>query len=276
MFDTISPTDLTAWLSIVAPALIAGVALVLLAAPLGCLVIWRNMSFFSDTLAHSALLGLAIASVLSLPLWFGMLSAAILMILLLWSLNDARIPNDALLAGLASTMLATGLIVISFVPELRASMMTFLFGDILAITKENVWLYVATCLIGCIALSHIWTQQLQTLTHEALAQVSGISVKKQRFYFMFILAAFTVMAIQAVGTLLISSLLILPALTARLRSQSPSQMVFYSLIYGFTGLFVGILLSIWLNVASGLCIVICLASMFLMRFIVSHLKNKSA
>lgn len=277
MSTLLTDPEIASWLALILPALAGGIALVMLAAPLGCLVLWRNLSFFSDTLAHGALLGLALASLLSLPLWLGMLITTLILVLMLWSLNDARLPNDALLAGLASTMLALGLIVMSIAPALRASMMAFLFGDLLAITWEKAAIYAVLSVAGYLCIWRIWSEQIQCISNEALATVAGISVKTQRLYFMLLLAAFTAMAIQAVGTLLVSSLLILPALAARLWSQSPQQMVLYASIYGIIGLILGMGLSLWLGVASGLCIVVILAVMFLCTYVyhaVQHNTNK--
>ncbi|WP_196758462.1 metal ABC transporter permease, partial [Moraxella catarrhalis] len=80
------------WLPIIAPAWIAGVLIALLSAPLGCLVLWRRMAFFSDTLAHGALLGIALAVWLNLPadLGIGMISIAVIIALTL--LKDKRLP----------------------------------------------------------------------------------------------------------------------------------------------------------------------------------------
>ena len=101
------------WLPIIAPAWIAGVLIALLSAPLGCLVLWRRMAFFSDTLAHGALLGIAFAVWLNLPadLGIGMISIAVIIALTL--LKDKRLPNDATLAVLASTLLCLGLLTLT-------------------------------------------------------------------------------------------------------------------------------------------------------------------
>ncbi|MES5678748.1 zinc ABC transporter permease subunit ZnuB, partial [Acinetobacter baumannii] len=85
------------WLQLLLPAWIMGTLLVFLTAPLGCLMLWRRMSFFADTMAHGTLLGVAIAGALSLPLWLGVAGTAILLVAILWALHDNRLPNDALL-----------------------------------------------------------------------------------------------------------------------------------------------------------------------------------
>ena len=120
--------------------------------------------------------------------------------------------------------------------------------------------------IGVLCLWRLWSAQLLCISHESIALVTGISVSKQRLSFMLLLAGFTAMSMHAVGSLLVSSLLILPALAARLLSQSPSQMVGYSLLYGVVGLWLGIAISLWLDIASGLCIIIVLSGLFLCTF----------
>ena len=95
---------MTDWLPIIAPAWIAGTLLALLSAPLGCLVLWRRMAFFADTLAHGALLGVAIAAWLSLPADIGIILVSMLVVAALVFMNDKRLPNDATLSVMAAML----------------------------------------------------------------------------------------------------------------------------------------------------------------------------
>lgn len=116
------------WLPIIAPAWIAGSLIALLSAPLGCLVLWRRMAFFSDTLAHGALLGVALAVWLQLPTDLGIGIISILVIIALTILKDKRLPNDAILAVLASTLLCLGLLTLTQLTQQQANVLGFLFG----------------------------------------------------------------------------------------------------------------------------------------------------
>ncbi len=119
------------WLQLLLPAWIMGTLLVFLTAPLGCLMLWRRMSFFADTMAHGTLLGVAIAGAMALPLWMGVAFIAGLLVAILWVLHDPRLPNDALLALCSATLLCSGLMFIQHIPSLRPELLSYLFGDLL-------------------------------------------------------------------------------------------------------------------------------------------------
>lgn len=259
------------WIEILAPALLIGSLLSLLAAPLGCLVLWRRMAFFADTLAHSALLGLTLAFLLKLPIWVGLLCVTLLIVLLLWYANDDRLPNDALLSGIAATLLALGLILISYFDELKSSMAAFLFGDLLTLSWEQAPYYVSICLVALFFLYKIWSAQLKLSIQPDIAVIEGVNIKRHKLWFMLLLACFCTVALQAVGSLLISSLLILPALSARLISQSPIQMVVSAIIISQVCFFTGIASSVYFDVASGLAIILILGMLFFTLFGVQKL-----
>ena len=126
------------WLQLLLPAWIMGTLLVFLTAPLGCLMLWRRMSFFADTMAHGTLLGVAIAGILTLPLWVGVTFTALLLVGVLWVLHDPRLPNDALLALCSATLLCSGLLLIQHLPALRPELLSYLFGDLLTISWSDL------------------------------------------------------------------------------------------------------------------------------------------
>ena len=120
-------------------ALAAGLGLALVTGPLGCFVIWRRLSFFAGTLAHSALLGVTLAFSFDINISFSVLlvSSAIALILLRLQ-KTTKLPGDALLGLLAHSSLAIGLVVIGFLSYIRFDIMGLLFGDILAVNKKDL------------------------------------------------------------------------------------------------------------------------------------------
>lgn len=256
------------WLSIIAPAWLSGSLLVLLSAPLGCLVLWRRMAFFSDTLAHGALLGVAMASVLSLPADFGVVLVSLVVVGLLSVLEDKRLPNDALLSVVASSLLCLGLLTLTQLSQNQANVLGFLFGNLLDITWQDVPRLLILVVVGLIFLKLIWKNQLKLATNSDLAVISGINEKKERLFFMALLAGFCAVALQAVGSLLISGLLILPALIARLFAHSPKTMALFAIVIGEICVSLGIWASVWLDIPTGLAIVLMLAMIFFTAFFV--------
>lgn len=260
------------WLQLLLPAWTMGSLLVFLTAPLGCLMLWRRMSFFADTMAHGTLLGVAVAGILQLPLWLGVAMLALLLVGILWVLHDPRLPNDALLALCSATLLCSGLLLIQQIPGLRPELLSYLFGDLLAIGWEDLPIFVIIIGLALAVLYRYWKAQIQIAIDPDIAMSEGINAKWQRLIFMLLLALFTVLALRAVGSLLMGALLVIPALTARLLANSPKQMVIWAFICAQTGVTVGLWSSAVMNISTGLSIVLCMALLFAIIFVMQKLK----
>ncbi len=261
------------WLQLLLPAWIMGTLLVFLTAPLGCLMLWRRMSFFADTMAHGTLLGVAIAGALALPLWVGVTLLAVMLVGILWILHDPRLPNDALLALCSATLLCSGLLLIQHLPELRPELLSYLFGDLLTISWSDLPVF-SLVIIGALAILYkYWQAQIQIAIDPDIAVSEGINAKWQRLIFMLLLALFTVLALRAVGSLLMGALLVIPALTARLMANSPKQMVLWSFVFAQIGISVGLWSSAGLNVSTGLSIVLTMSILFAVIFAVQKIKK---
>lgn len=263
------------WLQLLLPAWIMGTLLVFLTAPLGCLMLWRRMSFFADTMAHGTLLGVALAAVLTLPLWVGVSFTAILLVAILWALHDPRLPNDALLALCSATLLCSGLLLIQHLPALRPELLSYLFGDLLTIEWSDLPVFIAIIIAALAVLFRYWQAQIQIAIDPDIAVSEGINAKWQRLIFMLLLALFTVLALRAVGSLLMGALLVIPALTARLVSHSPKQMVIAAFIIAQIGVTVGLWSSAGLNISTGLSIVLTMSTLFAVVFIFQKIKKMS-
>jgi zinc transport system permease protein len=120
-------------------ALVAGIGIAFVTGPLGCFVVWRRLSYFGDTLAHSALLGVTIAYTLDLNIAISVfLISSIIALLLIQLQKRTNLPGDALLGLLAHSSLAVGLVVIGFLTFIRFDIMGLLFGDILAVITDDL------------------------------------------------------------------------------------------------------------------------------------------
>lgn len=261
------------WLVLLLPAWVMGSLLVFLTAPLGCLMLWRKMSFFADTMAHGTLLGIAIAGLLSLPFWSGVLMMALTLVAMLWFLHDRRLPNDALLALCSSSLLCAGLLAIQQIPSLRPELLSYLFGDLLTIAWQDIPVFAMVIVASVAVLIGCWHRQIRSAIDPDMAQGEGINVGLQRLIFMLLLALFTVLALRAVGSLLMGALLVIPALTARLMAHSPKQMVIWAFIFAQCAIAVGLWGSALLDIATGLSIVLVMACLFASIFIIQKCKS---
>ena len=261
------------WLQLLLPAWIMGSLLVFLTAPLGCLMLWRRMSFFADTMAHGTLLGVAIAGALSLPLWLGVTFLALLLVGVLWILHDPRLPNDALLALCSATLLCSGLLFIQHIPSLRPELLSYLFGDLLTISWADLPVFALAIIVALVVLYKFWQAQIQIAIDPDIAVSEGVNAQWQRLIFMLLLALFTVLALRAVGSLLMGALLVIPALTARLLAHSPKQMVIWAFIVAQIAVSVGLWSSAGLNISTGLSIVMTMAIIFSVIFSVQKVRK---
>lgn len=249
-------------------ALLGGVGVALVAGPLGCFVVWQRMAYFGDSLAHSALLGIALGVLLGIDLNLGILLVGVFFALLLSLLQHQHLlATDTLLGILSHSALALGIVVFSFFPTVRMDLFTYLFGDVLAITWQDIaWIYGgALAVVGVII--KLWRSLLLTTIQTNLAQAEGVAVGLMNFILMLLIAIVVAVAMQIVGILLITALLVIPAATARSFARSPEQMALYASLVGMTAVILGLIGSITFDTPSGPSIVVVTMLLFLVSLI---------
>ena len=206
-------------------ALLAGIGVALVSAPLGCFVVWRRMAYFGATLAHSALLGIALGILLGIDPALGIAASAIAIALIVTLFERQRaIGRDTLLGILAHSGLAIGLVALSFIEGARIDLMAYLFGDILAVGARDLAWIGGGGLAVLATLAVIWRPLLAITLHEEMARAEGVRVVPVQLAFMLSLAVTIAIAMKVVGILLIVSLLIIPAAAARAFARTPEQM----------------------------------------------------
>ena len=246
-------------------ALAAGFALALVVGPLGSVVVWRRMAYFGDTLAHAALLGVALAiAAEQLPMVGVGLIGVFIAIVLFWLEKQRDLSTDTLLGILSHSALALGLIVLSVIQAqgFNINLMSYLFGDLLAIGSSDLVLMYASVVVILLVFSQIMSSLISISVNEDLARVDGIAVEKIRFIFMILLAIVIAVALKVVGILLITALLLIPAATARLYSKSPKQMVVTSVLVAIVAVVLGLYASLSFDFPTGPAIVVCAAALF--------------
>lgn len=250
-------------------ALFGGLGVAITTGPLGCFVVWRRMAYFGDSLAHSALIGVALGLALSIETTFGVLIACIAAAVAITLLQDQkRLATDTLLGILAHSSLAIGLVAVSFLDNVRIDLMAYLFGDILAINGTDlVWVYGGGT-IALAGLAYIWRPLLALSIHADIAHAEGVPVRATRLAFTLLLAIVIAIAMKIVGVLLIVSMLIIPAATARRFAQSPEQMAVLAAISGAIAVGGGLTASLHWNTPSGPSIVTAAFVLFLLANVV--------
>lgn len=227
-------------------ATFASIGVALAAAPLGCFVVWRRMAYFGDATAHAAVLGVALSLTLSTPIFAGVLVTSLLMAIAVTGLSGKGFAMDTLLGVISHSSLAIGLVAVSFLSGVRIDLMSYLFGDILAVGKTDLMVIWGSAAMVIAMLTWRWSGLLLSTLNPDLALASGINPKREQFILTLSLAIVVAVAIKVVGVLLIAAMLIIPAATARPFSRTPEMMAIIAaaiaLCTGSSGLGVSFLL----------------------------------
>jgi zinc/manganese transport system permease protein len=254
-------------------AVLGGVLTGVMGGMLGSFTILRQLSFFSDALGHSALLGISIGLLLGINPSVVLIPFAIAFALgVTYLLERTRLWTDALLNIIYSSSLAIAVIVLSFVGQYKGGINNLLFGDILAVQEldlvfSGLLLIVCTIFIGLT----LRTQMLLTL-NEPLAIARGISVTSHRTAFIVLLSLVVAVSIKSIGVLLISGFVVIPACASRLLSRNFSQYIMLSAALGGVSAVIGMVLSALFNLPSGPSIVVTQLSIFLVAALLPRLR----
>lgn len=255
-------------------ALLAGLLVVLVAGPLGCVVVWRRMAYFGDALAHSALLGTSLAIMFDINPFIGvMLIGVVLSVLLVRLQVSKELSSDAILGILSHGALAAGLVMLAVMQGngQRINLMAYLFGDILSVSWDYLIGLSVICALVLAVMAKLWQAMLAVAVHEELARSEGVAVDRVRLIFMLLMAVVVAVAMKIVGIILITALLIVPAASARRFATSPEAMAIGAMVFGLLSVLGGVFASMQWDTPAGPSIV--LASVVL--FFVSRLRRAS-
>jgi zinc transport system permease protein len=245
-------------------ALLAGLFSGGLGGLLGSVAVLRQLSFFSDALGHSALLGISLGLLLGVEPTAVLIPFAVVFALLVGELVErSRLPGDALLNVIYSSSLAIAVVLLRLLKSRGGSLEQLLFGDILGVNWSDVVLQGALLLAVLTYLLLTRRSQILVSLDPGLAISQGVAVALQRLGFVVVLAVVVALSIKAVGVLLISAFVVIPACAARLLARGfGSYMALASGLGAGCGV-LGLLLSGVLNLPSGPCVVIIQLLVFL-------------
>ena len=245
-------------------ALIAAIGVSIIAGSLGCFVIWKRLSYFSDSISHSALLGVALGLATGVGINFGLVIVGGLFATLIVFLQQKNFwSSDAVLGIFSHISLSLGIVVLGFIGDQNTDYFSYLFGDILSITPKDIYWIFSVMAVVIFVLFINWKKLLLLTLNEELAKAEGVNKIFYELLFMFLIALAVSVSVQIVGVLLITSLLIIPPAIARVFSNSPISMIFSSMIISIISVLLGLYSSITFDLATGPAIVITLGFFFL-------------
>lgn len=245
-------------------AFAAGTGIALIAGPLGAFAVWRRMSYFGDTLAHSALIGVAFGLFLDINITLAIvLACGMIALALVFLERKNTLSTDTLLGVLSHGSLAIGLVCVSFYSQTRINLYGYLFGDFLTVTSNEVlYIYMAVAAIA-IPLVILWKPLLLLAVDEDLAYVEGRNIAALKLVLMLMIASIIALAMKIVGVMLITALLIIPAASARRFSSSPEVMAGLASLIGMVSVTFGLYSSFQWDLPAGPAVVLAALGIFI-------------
>ncbi|MBN2782893.1 MAG: metal ABC transporter permease [Campylobacterales bacterium] len=252
-------------------AFLAGIVIALLASISGTFVVLRRYSMMSETLAHSALVGVAVGLIAGYnPMWIAVFMAIFSAWLIEYLRSHFSLYSDAVLAIFLSGALAIAVIIVSLGGAFNNSLFSYLFGSILAVSVEDI---ITICIFGGISLALLLTfsKELYFIAYdEEVAQTSGIKVKFLNFLFVTIVAVIIALSIRVVGSLLIGALMVMPAISALQYKKGFVNTMLMAVFFAIMGVISGMLFSFYFSLPSGATIVLSVLAIFVFSLLANR------
>ncbi len=238
-------------------ALIAGVGLAIPLGVLGCFMLWRRMSFFSDAMGHAAILGVIGGLILHIHPQLAVGGIALLAALILSRhRHSSRLPLDTWLGAVSYGGLALGLCLMALNPSVRVSPEAILFGEILSVTWTDVVWVLAVAIFTPLLFWKIWRVVILITMDEDWAATNNIPVYSIQMIFLTTIALVTAVGLKITGALLLPALMVFPAATSSYFARSPEKMVIISSLIAMVAFVIGALTSFWFDLPTGPAIVV--------------------
>ncbi|MGL4395950.1 MAG: metal ABC transporter permease, partial [Hyphomicrobium sp.] len=236
--------------------------------PLGCIVVWRRMAYVGETLAQASLIGVAVGLALGTDLTIAVVLAAVIAALVISLFGQQKLlALDSVLGLMHHAALAIGVIAIALLKGPSVDLMSYLFGDMLAVTETDLyWIFGGGAIVFAATLA-LWRPLVRLSLHDDLAVAEGVHPILSRTAFDIILAVTIAVAMKIVGILLVMAFLVVPAVAARPLAATPERMAVLVALVAMAGVVGGLGLSVNADVPSGPAIVLVmsgLAALFLL------------
>ncbi|MEJ5253644.1 MAG: metal ABC transporter permease [Chthonomonadetes bacterium] len=245
-------------------ALISAVLLGFSLPLIGVFVVTRRLSFFSEAIAHSAFTGLALSALLVTPVLPTVIAFAVLVTLaIVFTLHRTEIPADTVIGVYLALCAGAGILLIGILQGYQPGLFQFLFGDILALAWEDVWLVAIMCAGSTLTVLAMWNALLRVSVHREMAIAMGTSAVRVDLLFLILLAVMVTLSLKLVGIVLVTAMLLLPSATARNLTRSFRGMVTIACMVGGLSSILGLYVSYWFGTASGAAIILVAALFFI-------------
>ena len=241
----------------------------LIFAPLGCFVLWKRYVYFGEGLAHASMLALAISVIAGLPIICAGIVNTLLFALLVFKVKT-KSGNNAAIGMTSSVMISLALILANIFPG-RFNFNSMFFGDIITATSEDVFRLCIILGFTSLFLVIAFRQLILTILSRDIAHSRGIRVKTLEFLFLSILSFAVIATIKIVGALLVTSMILIPAMIARLTSNTPIMMIWLAIFFAGVMNLSGVLLSFYADLPFAPVVILCGGVIYLVTYVVMNI-----
>jgi zinc transport system permease protein len=258
------------WRAILGAALLGAAA-----GPIGCFVLWRRMAYLGESLAHIGLTGVAAGLLLGISPVAGVVVLAIFAALTMARLGESArglIPSGTIVGIVGHVGLALGFILLSTMDTVRADLLGYLFGDVLALSDREIYLIAAASLGLLAVVAALWRPLLALSINRDIAIAEGTRSGLADTAFLVLVACLVALGLKVVGALLIVALLLIPPAAARAFARSPESMAIGAGLIGAASAPLGIAWAWYANAPAGPSIVLAAASLFLVSLLALQLR----
>jgi zinc transport system permease protein len=248
---------------------IISVLIGLIFAPLGCLVLWKRYVYFGDGLAHASMLAAVISVIAGVPILYAGIINTLLFVIIVFKLKSESGNNAAI--GLTSSIMISLALILSYVFPDYFNFTSLLFGDIISADVNDAIILCIILVSVIIFFLKFYRNLILIILSKDLAHSRGVKVKTLEFLFLSILSFAVLATIKIVGVLLVTSIILIPAMVASLISSSPLKMIIISIFIAQLMNFCGIILSFYADMPLAPIIILCGGLLYLLCFVLSKL-----
>ncbi|MGC2384086.1 MAG: metal ABC transporter permease [Nitrososphaeraceae archaeon] len=256
-------------------ALISGIAVAISCSVIGLFLVLRRQSLFGDALSHVAFGGIAIGLFINIyPIWTAFIVSVLAALGITKLRQSAKISADSAVAVLLSSGLAIGVVLIGLAGGFSLDLYSFLFGSILLISSQDQVMILIISAIVLAIMYKFYRKLMYVAFDEEQASVSGIDVAKLNYLFIILASVTVITSLRLVGVLLISSLIVIPNITAMTFGKGFKKTALISIIVAVLSVIGGIVTSYIMNLAPGGTIVIISVTGYLVTIITKYVFNR--
>ncbi len=253
--------------------LIISILISLIFAPLGCLVLWKNYVYFGDGLAHASILAAVISVIAGIPILYIAIINCLFFAIIIFKLKK-RSGNNASIGFVSSSMTSLALILTYIFPE-NFNFSSLLFGDIITTNSDDIFILSLILSSVIIFLISTYKNLLLIILSKDIAHSRGIKVNLIEFLFLSILSFAVIGTVKIVGALLVTSIILIPAMIAKLLSNSPLKMIIIAILTAQLMNLCGIILSFYMDLPLSPIIILCGSIIYISCLIFNKFYNNT-